>query len=67
MLIHFFSLGKSTLIAAFYNRKFVDNYQPTIFETFTVSTEIYKKHVNLEICDSAGKLMIFKIIKSFLI
>ncbi|KAJ6642441.1 Ras-like GTP-binding protein RHO [Pseudolycoriella hygida] len=47
--------GKSTLIAAFYNRKFVDNYTPTIFDTFTVTTDIYKKHVNLEICDSAGQ------------
>ena len=50
----FLQLGKSTLIAAFYNRKFIDKYEPTIFDTFSISTEIYKKHVNLEICDSAG-------------
>lgn len=47
--------GKSTLIAAFYNRKFVEKYTPTIFDTFTVTTDIYKKSINLEICDSAGK------------
>jgi len=47
--------GKSTLIAAFYNRKFVEKYTPTIFDTYTVQTDIYRKHVNLEICDSAGQ------------
>ncbi|KAK4336925.1 hypothetical protein RND71_043531 [Anisodus tanguticus] len=47
--------GKSTLIAAFYNRKFVHRYEPTIFETFTVNTDAYKKHVKLELWDTAGQ------------
>ena len=50
-----FRTGKTTLIASFYNRKFIDKYEPTIFDTFSVQTEIYKRQVNLEICDSAGQ------------
>ena len=50
-----FLAGKTTLIASFYNRKFIDKYEPTIFDTFSIQTEIYKRQVNLEICDSAGQ------------
>lgn len=54
--------GKSTLISAFYNQKPIEQYEPTIFDTYSMVTDVHKRRVQLELWDTAGmKLTLFKL------
>lgn len=51
----FRSVGKSSLIIQFVENQFVDNYEPTIENTFTKNLKVGGQEFNLQVVDTAGQ------------
>ncbi|XP_053603157.1 ras and EF-hand domain-containing protein-like [Plodia interpunctella] len=49
------AVGKSSLIAAYAQNKFREEYQPTAYDTFNVAVDVDDRPVRVEICDTAGQ------------
>lgn len=50
------SLGKSSLTVQFVDRHFIENYNPTIENTFRKSLKIRGQEYECEILDTAGQV-----------
>jgi len=55
-------VGKSALTARFIEGAFVDNYNPTVEESYRKTVEIDDRHCRLEILDTAGFVSVNQII-----
>ncbi|KAL8564119.1 hypothetical protein ACOMHN_035724 [Nucella lapillus] len=55
LFMGFRSVGKSSLIIQFVENQFVDNYEPTIENTFTSSLKVGGQEYNLQVVDTAGQ------------
>lgn len=51
----FRSVGKSSLIIQFVDNQFVDNYEPTIENTFQKNIKVDGQEYNLQVVDTAGQ------------
>ncbi|XP_063821256.1 uncharacterized protein LOC135071395 [Ostrinia nubilalis] len=49
------AVGKSSLIAAYAQDTFREEYQPTAYDTFNVAVDVDDRPVCVEICDTAGQ------------
>ncbi|XP_037978560.1 GTP-binding protein rhoC [Plutella xylostella] len=49
------AVGKSSLIAAYAQDTFSEDYQPTAYDTFNVAVDVDDRRVTVEICDTAGQ------------
>lgn len=49
------AVGKTSLITAYAQDKFREEYQPTAFDTFNVVVDVDDRPVSVEICDTAGQ------------
>ncbi|RVE42246.1 hypothetical protein evm_013105 [Chilo suppressalis] len=49
------AVGKSSLIAAYAQDTFREEYVPTAYDTFNVAVDVDDRPVRLEICDTAGQ------------
>lgn len=49
------AVGKSSLIAAYAQDTFRDEYQPTAYDTFNVVVDVDDRPICVEICDTAGQ------------
>ncbi|XP_076437455.1 GTP-binding protein Rheb-like [Babylonia areolata] len=55
LFMGFRSVGKSSLIIQFVENQFVDNYEPTIENTFTKNLKVGGQDFSLQVVDTAGQ------------